>query len=513
MIKNPLYQIFKISSERFADNDFKIDMTYEQAVINQEVVSLSSSQVLRSLRELCGYSEDNTFIKEYIAISVDKKSQYKLIKRFGVYVNGVKFKRFLCGASNARNETVFFIAESIYDKMFEIMSCGIDMHGKSMILAKWNAYFALNASSSYPVTEPRVVVIPDFGADITNEFEFVDKYKSIEHKEMTVKDYCMWDGMGVMSCQYAEKIGKELQLGYTPSSVVIRASFVKGALFTMDINRFISENVGDNDLITDIYGNQYHGKDIDVIMTKSQFKMSKMYKSWENYLENMHKYNLGWGVTLVSHGIDDAHAFTNYQFLQVLDLDESQIEGICSKTIDWLGHVMGGDIMSTILYMAGTKPFDIGNIDDYALLSLIYNNDMINDSYIRNRIIRSLNKRIRQAYSGKLLMNGNFSFVCCDPYAFLEYAFGKPPNGLLGSNQYYSGFWNRRGVKTVCAMRSPLTWVSENNPLNLVESDILDDWYKYIQNGVIILNRWGVDTFKFADSDKPSLLSGLPVMA
>ena len=184
-------------------------------------------------------------------------------------------------------------------------------------------------------------------------------------------------------------------------------------------------------------------------------------------------------------------------------LDDKQIEGICKKTIDWLGNITGGDVMSSILYLFGTKPFRLDEVQDYALLSLIYNNNMIEDSYIRNRIIRSLNKRIRQAYSGKLLVNGNFSFIACDPFAFLQYAFGQEPVGLLGSNQYFSGFWNRRGVKVISTMRSPLTWVSENNVVHLFETPEIDDWFQYLQHGCFILNRYGIDTFLYADSDKP----------
>lgn len=500
MIKNPLYQIFKISSTRLNRNGYSLSLTFEQAIINWEVVSLSSNQLLRTMRKLKGYTEDQSFIREYIAVKIDKKCHYKHLKRNGFVVNGRKYVRFLCGASNARNDTVFFIDKSIYDSMFEKMCCGIDIKNQSMVLAKWNAYFALNASSSYAVSEPVVAVIPDYHMDVNHTFEFVNRYESIERKDMTVEDYTVWDGMGVMSCEYASKIADELQMGYVPSTVVIRSTFVKGALFTMDIKGFADE-IADKSVVNDCYENPVDLKNVDVIMTVSQFKMWKFYKSWQEYVDYQHKYDLGWGVTLVSHGVDDAHTFTNYQFLQVLDLSEEQIQGVCRKTLNWLNSVIGGDVMASILYLFGTEEFELDKVQDFALLSLIYNNSMIKDSYIRNRIIRSLNKKIRQSYYGKLLVNGNFSFIGCDPYAFLEYAFGMEPKGILGNGEYYSGFWHDRGVNRVCTMRSPLTWVSENNVVDLAYNDRIAKWYQYLQHGCFIINRWGVDTFLWADGD------------
>ena len=88
MIKNELYQIYKISSTRFDRCNYNLTLSYEQAIINQEVVSLSSSQLLRKMRKVCGYSQKETFIKEYIAVKIDKKCHYKRIKKNnGVIVN------------------------------------------------------------------------------------------------------------------------------------------------------------------------------------------------------------------------------------------------------------------------------------------------------------------------------------------------------------------------------------------------------------------------------------------
>ena len=45
--------------------------------------------------------------------------------------------------------------------------------------------------------------------------------------------------------------------------------------------------------------------------------------------------------------------FTNYQFLQILNLSDSDIEGLCKPTIEWVKNVACGDIDFTELYLLG----------------------------------------------------------------------------------------------------------------------------------------------------------------
>lgn len=130
------------------EEHYNINLTYEQGIINEEVVGLGSSQLLRKLRELVGYTEEQLFISEYVAVSVSQKTHYRYLIKNGFYLNGKHYVRFNCSASNARNSSAFFIREDLYDTMFEILSCGVNPVGKEYVLAKWNAYFSLNASST-----------------------------------------------------------------------------------------------------------------------------------------------------------------------------------------------------------------------------------------------------------------------------------------------------------------------------------------------------------------------------
>lgn len=55
---------------------------------------------------------------------------------------------------------------------------------------------------------------------------------------MDVPEYNVFDGMGVMDVGFSEKIGEDLELGYAPSICIIRNTFIKGAVATMDFKKF-----------------------------------------------------------------------------------------------------------------------------------------------------------------------------------------------------------------------------------------------------------------------------------
>lgn len=220
-----------------------------------------------------------------------------------------------------------------------------------------------------------------------------------------------------------------------------------------------------------------------------------------------------WGVTKFTPKEDKTSVFTNYQFLQVLDLDTPEkIEELCKPTVEWLDKIISQDSDYALLYLLGglcDKPLDEMELDDFMnvfnsleapVRALILNRDMLGDNYIKTKLARCLNTKINESYLGKLLVNGNFQFMISEPYALCEHIYGLPIKGLLNEFEHYSQYWNDRNVDTLVAMRAPLTWRSEVNTLHLQNNDKLNEWYKYLYSG-IIYNVWGMDCMLHADSD------------
>src|SRR5690606_26568165 len=99
-------------------------------------------------------------------------------------------------------------------------------------------------------------------------------------------------------------------------SFMFRMPWMKGLLTPFDFKKFALQH--GKTKIVDIYGKEYNIIDdnINIILTKSQFKMSKYYVSWDEYKENFKKYN----CEASKLNIEDigADANINYQMLQTL---------------------------------------------------------------------------------------------------------------------------------------------------------------------------------------------------
>jgi len=539
LIKNQQFFIYKLSSKRIRKSNYKIDLTIEQARKNAELISISQNQVIFTIFKIKGklfdkdYLEilidnkkeikkllscpenieelinienainDLLFIPEIISVYIDSKVQYKNIIEKGFTVNGIEFTRLLCGAGHSRRNTVIFCAKHIEKELKRVLNNGRQLD--DMVLAKNNAYFALSYSGVIPVSDPYFCVISDCVIKRDTKVEFIDDNNEVSVKEMELSEN-LFDGMGLISPKMAKKWAKDLHLDYAPSSFLIRNSFLKGLVCVFDFHAY-SEEIAEKHMIKDAWGKNINIRDMDAILTTSQFKAWKNYDSLSEYQKNCKENEFHFGVVRVAPETDKTSVTTNYQFLQALDLDDEQISALCSKTVEYFDKTINSDWIFAAIYLMG-KLADVeyndglfNSINDTVTKALILNNDLINDPYVKSHIAKSLNKKIKESYVGNLVVGGNYSFILEDPFAFCQHIFGSPTKGLLNEWEHYSGFWNKRNVSKVAAMRAPLTWRSEVNTLNFVDNDNTDKWYKYLQNGCTIYNVHGTDMMLHADAD------------
>lgn len=548
MQKLQQFYVLKFNSSRLAKDNYNINISMKMARKNDELIALGDNQVLRAIRKIKGREIDFDFINElfkerrrltrrkncienktkilqidkdidnllfipeYVSVVIENHSHYRHMIKHKIKINGKEYVRLLCGAGNARRNTVFFVQEDIYKELDKILCNG---HKELKITEnKYNAYYALSNSATYNVSEPRVCVVPDLEIKMTKTVDWIEEKPindEIYSKDMEL-NFNLWDGMGICSPELAKRWAQDLDLDYVPCSFCIRNYFVKGMVCVFDFHEF-AEKVAHNNIIKDLYGNEVDINNIDMIITESQFKLWKGYDSWEYYI-NCCKENGGkWGVTKFSPKEDKTAVFTNYQFLQVLNLDTPEkIEELCKPTVKWLDNITSKNSDYTLLYLMGSMcdrdlstlnpedMTDIFNTLEPIVRALILNRDLINDTYIKSKVARYLNTKVEESYIGKLLVNGNFQTMLSDPYGLCEHIFGLPVKGLLKENQHYSQYWGLRDVKEVVGMRAPLTWRSESNILHFQNNEEVNYWYKYLYSG-IIYNVWGCDCMLHADSD------------
>ncbi len=495
----------KFSSSRIDKTDYNFKLSYKQAQKNDEIVALGDNQLFRTIRQVMKREVDHRnkfslFMPEVITIEIDKPNHYKKLVTSGVIVNSFRFKRFLCGAGHARNNTVYFLREDIFDQVQSILENG---HRSPLIMnpAKYNAYFGLYASASKVVTTPRVCVIKDFKF---NREELVDWIEGdVVSPVIKNLEFNAFDGQGLISPQMSEVWANDLDIDYLPSEFIIRAPFVKGMVCVFDFHGFAQEN-GINKVV-DLWGKEHNIGEIDLLLSESQFKLWSAYDSWKQYEQNTNKNNLFWSVTKASPKKDKDTAFTNYQYLQTLRLEDEDIEALAKPTIDWLrGVATDEDPLQAILFLLGDKYHDfyeiLGIPDNDVGKAVVLNNELLKHPHIKSKIHNLIEKKMRDACMGKLAVEGNYSMMVSDPYAQAQWAFGLDVTGLLNRDEHFSNYWNQKGVTKVDSCRSPMTHYSEHNILNLKYDSKVNYYYAYLQSG-IVLNIWGNDCMRFADAD------------
>ena len=477
----------------------------EMKAIRKEPTSATSLERLKFLQS----SLDNLlFVDDIVNIKVVAKKEYRDLGRNGFDLNGKHYVRFMVGAGQMRRNTVSFINEKLLGYMQERLMCGLNGKIKTINLAKLSAYFALSFSSVLWVREPRVCVIKDFDTIIPNQkINWITKHKEGNTVEQIYKDIKLnsADGQGLISPEMAMLWAEDMHLKYTPCSFVIRTAFIKGNLVPFDFRAYAKEH-GIN-TITDRYGTTYNIDEIDVLLSESQFKMAKYYSSWEVYTSYHHSYNLKWGVARYNKEADDEYVLTNYQYIQVLNLDSEDIKGLVSYTTNWIKNICSGNIEYALAYNIGVKnpTLDkesiINSCGSVFTKAIVKNPDFLQDGFVQRKIYNSIKESIRQAKIGRIWVKGNYSFMISDPVAQCRSALGLSPDGLLPANNVYGYFWNSRNVTgEICLLRSPLTHYSEVNIQNLANTEEMQKWYKYIYSG-IIYSIYDISVVKHADSD------------
>ena len=530
-----LFYIYKFNSDFLVKNAMGKDMEYtvNQARQDLNLVSLADNQVFQFLRKIKGvefnrnkldeiYKERNDekslpklkqnvakieqcqkqiddilFVPDIITVKMKNKQHYKDLIKNGFSINGIKFVRLVCTAAYLRRNTVGFINEKYFKQLNEILMCGLDGKLKETNLGKYSAYYGLFMSATNQVTTPNVCVINDYESDLKDQvvnYITTDEFGN-EIIEERVMDLPMnwFDGQGLISPKMAEVWMEDLGLDYLPSGFIVRSAYIKGLCVPFDFHKFAKE-VANTNKIKDVWGVEYNIDDIDVILTISQFKMWKMYENWQDYLFYFNKYGHSWGVSRVNKEYDDEFVLTNYQYLQTLNLNKDDIRDLAQPTIDWINSIGEGDLMNVLLYLMGGRS-DNGEDEAEQIFSevqmdfvkaLTLNPELLKDEYVKSQILKTLKRKIKDAKIGRIWVRGNYSFQISDPYGLAQWAFEMPVTGLLRANEMYCNFWNERtdNEKILCS-RSPLVHSSEHLIRDLVSTEEMNEWYKYVWSGIV----------------------------
>ncbi len=466
------------------------------------------------------------------------------------------FKRLMCGSSHSRQKKAVFIREDLYDAVNEILLGGIESPAKYVNkdkntqknTAKWNAYYALAATSSTNVETPeKIIVVKDFKREVKTACDVVTRDNTAEkvtyslysnQADYPIESNC-FDGAGLVSVAMAKQWAKELHvlddngLGYIPASFQIRAiPGIKGNVYTFDIAKFAREK---NDRIYKIV--DINDKEIDfgesekvVILTESQVKFLPMFENIDAWREEFErevevtvrgrklKYRRTFNISEYSIPQEEVkrNRFTAYQHLQTLDIFGRDAKKLAAKTMRRISIIskslpeflrFRNAIDNTIsdndeadnylppYYKAAGKY--LRKLEEQGTDEAEINKRLekcFADEYFREKMNADIDSGKEGALSGKLLVTGNYQVFTPDLYALCQHAFGfkkEDVTGLLKGDEIYSAWWlaweeeEKPKINELAITRNPQIYM-ESRIVNLARGEELDSWFEYQKTGILI---------------------------
>lgn len=432
----------KVAQNELTDGKDHIRCIREGSLNDNNVISVFDSALSRTI----GIKQDE-LTDALIVVQVYYFDVFKDISFYGFTYNGEKYKYFTSSAGQIRKKKAVFIKESVWDRIEKTIMCGltidkINSKGGNNV-NKHLAYMALSNSATDEWDEfdiDKSIVIDDFETNVYGTFDFVDETDYSITRKTDYVPIPHTDGAGMVLPSLCTK------------NFMFRAPWVKGLLGVFDFKKFIEVN-NYSPIITDIYGKEHDviAEDIQIIFTKSQFKMYKYYDSWDEYKDAFKKYHCSAGRCNIEED-KIKNAKINYQMLQTLtNVTDDEIDLLTKKSVDKISNICNSK--ETMMDILGITPYNT-NMTSFQKAVKIYP-VLLSDTYAKDVIREVKNSLLKKYRSGKLEVTGKYTFLLPDYYAACEYWFGhiEEPKGLLDDKEVFC--WLFKQYDKLDCLRSP----------------------------------------------------------
>lgn len=531
-----LYKILKLNmKDIYRDENNNVIIDIKEDELTRYYTLIKEPEIVRIMKTLDKENNNTnidgyTYIKDLVAIKSRKETYEKIIKEskgiidIHLYklkdnnerelVEEITFKRLMVSSGNARNKKILFVKEELFDKVNEILLCGLDKDMKHDTFSKFNSYYAMAETDSVPVVMPNLVVIKDYIKEIEEEFDCVrevgeDKYEVENNKKYNLETNC-FDGAGLVDIRMAEKWSKGLGLDYIPAAWQFRAiPGIKGNLYTFNIREFAKQN--NVDKIKDICGNEYDSNKIDCILTESQFKFYKQYvkkygkkdaiNKWkEEFNKECNGYKRTFNISKYSFKFKKIkdRAVLSYQPLQTLNLTLDDIKELCAPTVEFIKKI-STDVNEFLKFrgVINSKINEDGEVLEQIEIPPYYealqqDHSLFYSDFIQKKIKQDIEKFKKRAEMGGIFITGNFQTWIPDILALAEWAFSLKVKGGLKAHEAYSRYWSSKKIKEIDIIRFPhianehvIAKVVNPNIYWTDGNDKKHNWYEYMTEGVV----------------------------
>ncbi|MFL0194433.1 hypothetical protein ACJDU8_02430 [Clostridium sp. WILCCON 0269] len=420
-----------------------------------------------------------------------RKESYKN----GFVVDGIKYVLYKRSSSKARNGSVLFIKEDMYNTMMEKTWLGLKWEeNEECDLASMKAYEALTLSGIEDV-----VTIPVESIFIVNDIKksfttiasrtFLSNGKLETRTEEMVRSNDIFDGESLLDSSLF-KNGKGMML--------LRHSFFKSCAFNTNIQQFFEDNKDKikDAKIKDMFGREYDVSKIKLITTPNSLKWLKFsykfkgdkecYEYWLNHIDNR------FGVCKSEKS---SHYYNynqlSYQMINSMPLFKEDIEEIMKDELDYIMQLKN-DIR------VFRKHISLNNIS-YSR-DMISNLLAINDNIQYTKMYKNfkndtVNKYKNVLRKGKIkIPNTDYAVLCGNPYELLLHSIGveiTEENTLHKGKEIYCSAY-KNGEELV-GFRNPN--ICSGNVL--IAKNIYKKEFKYFNftKNIVIINSADNDIF------------------
>lgn len=345
------------------------------------------------------------------------KSQLTNMVSTGYMLNGIVFRPFMAGASDARKATSSWVNEDIIPELGKWAMCGLQTKNMKLAINKYMAYIGLLSSASKPFVDVfgkkidirRVAIIKDGSVKVSDKVDLQAMASTIHSVDRKI-EINAFDGYGI--------VRSELTHG---ESCTIRGPWLKAFVQATNWSTLfgVGVNYGKKSFV-DFWGNKRQLKDVDMILTESCFKTIKLYESWNQYctaFEELdheicvcvreHKAKLKGlpyqqGQTLLGDE-DDATSFMMHAKKSVYKYHEAKE---ASKLL------RGSHRQAAKMYPA-----------------------LLNEPHTQRAIQEMYTTKRNDMLGGRIPELGYNAFLAPDPVAFAQHLFGLPITGYLKAGE------------------------------------------------------------------------------
>ncbi|MDD4780339.1 MAG: hypothetical protein PHT02_07025 [Tissierellia bacterium] len=463
----------------------------------KDIIAIGSNNLVRTLGLDLG-----TFTDKIITVKVGDMDDLivRKIVRDGLDIDDKHYKFFTAGAGQTRTKKYMMILDNKeLNAVILSLMCGLTIedinNAGGMNINKFLSYLSLNNSVS-TVWEGfdinKCIIVDDFGTMVSATVDYIDrKINTVNYIDKAgrkrTKDVAEWtiskNKKMDIPIPHFDGLGLILDKNYK-KNMQIRLPWIKGLLTYFDVIAYCEEK-GYNTKVKDIYGREWdliEDNNIQVIFSKSQFKLYNFYKDWEDYCKKFTKYNCTANICSQdsNKSTDYLDMDINYQMLQqLIHMKDSQIKTLTKDFKDLINKVHNNR-GAMLDFLGATKK---NKYRDYFQEALRLYPEMLTSAYVKKQISEKITAEKKKACSGKInIKDSKRVFILSDPTAFCDWLFGgiEKPEGYLKDGEVYCNLYETKSKLDI--LRSPSLSFEHVIRTNIRATKGTYNWYQ--TNGI-----------------------------